>query len=448
MRFYEPAESQPCYYCKKFKENEESDYPLRDAVFTYEKFVYRCSWHSQFACSKCGKTSHFSWFYWCPEKKELICGDCSKPRLHPVKFWDRTYAYEFFCESCNKIHYDILYTEFCGEHPWQLGVYDLKTALGDPDPWEPMWSPEKKRSGEPLSLEESLKLENRVFELRRDLNVFEPIGSIVSQSELKPSKTQDAWEEFSAHWLTIADSDSEDEGDPNRRFVIDPTLMKLLGPVDGLKILDAGCGNGYLSRKLASLGAIVTGVDFTEPFIEYCNMREVESPLGCTFIQASLDDLSFLNDGIFDLVVSNVVMADVVNYQQAFLEISRVLRNDGRFIWSNTHPVFGGARAFDIKLPRDSHRQEERYLKLIDRYFDSGGILINWDGHEVWQIDRTLEEYSKALKEAGLVISEIVEPRPTPEMIQENPRFLAFDADRWTHFIIFECLKRKSDSSR
>jgi len=53
----------------------------------------------------------------------------------------------------------------------------------------------------------------------------------------------------------------------------------------------------------------------------------------------------------------------------------------------------------------------------------------------------TFEEYSKALKEAGLVISEIVEPRPTIEAIKQMPDFLAFDADRWTHFIIFECLK-------
>ena len=59
----------------------------------------------------------------------------------------------------------------------------------------------------------------------------------------------------------------------------------------------------------------------------------------------------------------------------------------------------------------------------------------------IWQFIRTLEQYSKALKEAGFVISEIVEPRPTPELIQQNPRELAFDADRWTHFIIFECVK-------
>ncbi len=441
MRFFEPAEDQPCFYCKKIHA-VENDYPTRNSIYSYENYVFRCSWHSRFACSKCGREHHFSWFYWCPESKELVCGGCNKPRLHPVKFWDRTYAYEFYCETCHEYHYDLLYSEYCGAHPWQVGFFKLKNALASSDPWEPMWYPDKQRSGEAITLEDSLKLENRVFALRKELSVYQPLGEVVSEEEMKESETQEAWDAFSENWMTLTDSDSQDEGDFNRRFVIDPDLMKLMGDVDGLVILDAGCGTGYLSRKLARLGATVTGVDFTAPFIDYCRNRESENPLGCTFIQASLDDLLFINDCTFDLVVSNVVMVDVVNIQPVFREICRVLKDDGRFIWSNTHPVFGRAGSFDVRLPGDSARPEERYLKLVDRYFDSGGIQYDWDGSSLWQIDRTLEEYSKALKQAGLVISEIIEPRPSPKHIQEHPRYFAFDGDRWTHFIIFECLKR------
>jgi len=35
-------------------------------------------------------------------------------------------------------------------------------------------------------------------------------------------------------------------GDINREFVIDPAIFRMLGSVHGLRILDAGCGNGYL----------------------------------------------------------------------------------------------------------------------------------------------------------------------------------------------------------
>lgn len=146
----------------------------------------------------------------------------------------------------------------------------------------------------------------------------------------------------------------------------------------------------------------------------------------------------------FDIVVSNVVLTDIIDYKQTFKEINRVLKRDGNFIWSNTHPIFGRMGALDFKLPIDSKRNEDRLLKMVDRYFDSGGTLIDWLKVPIWQLDRTLEEYSKALKDAGFVISEIVEPRPTKEDIQAHPGFLAFDADRWTHFIIFECLKRNN----
>ncbi|MFW9907153.1 MAG: class I SAM-dependent methyltransferase [Candidatus Thorarchaeota archaeon] len=317
----------------------------------------------------------------------------------------------------------------------------MKTALGTSHPWEPMWCVEESRSGEPISLEESLKIENRVLNLRKEFHVYEPRSAIIPESEIKESVAQAAWEGFSEHWLAISNQEQLDDGDPNRRYVIDPSLMSLIGSVDGLRVLDAGCGNGYLSRRLASLGAEVTGVDFTGPFIEYCKQRESENPLGCSFVQVSIDDLSFFETGHFDLVVSNVVIGDVINYKQAFREIFRVLKDNGRFIWSNTHPIFGSLRAFDFKLPLDSHRQEERFCKFVDRYFDSGGQSFNWDGHEIWFVDRTLSEYSKALKDTGFAISEIIEPKPSIRAIQENPRFLAFDADRWSHFIIFECIK-------
>ena len=79
---------------------------------------------------------------------------------------------------------------------------------------------------------------------------------------------------------------------------------------------------------------------------------------------------------------------------------------------------------------------------MVDRYYENGAEMINWFTAPTWQFIRTLEEYSKALKDAGFVISEIVEPQPSIEDIQKHPEFLAFDADRWPHFIIYECLKR------
>ena len=47
-----------------------------------------------------------------------------------------------------------------------------------------------------------------------------------------------------------------DEGDFARQYLLNPAIFALLGDVTSKKILDAGCGEGYLCRLLAKKGAI------------------------------------------------------------------------------------------------------------------------------------------------------------------------------------------------
>jgi hypothetical protein len=45
-----------------------------------------------------------------------------------------------------------------------------------------------------------------------------------------------------------------DEGDLWHRTLINPTLLRVLGPLEGQHVLDLACGNGYIERKLAKVG--------------------------------------------------------------------------------------------------------------------------------------------------------------------------------------------------
>ncbi|MHA1552619.1 MAG: class I SAM-dependent methyltransferase, partial [Candidatus Heimdallarchaeaceae archaeon] len=124
--------------------------------------------------------------------------------------------------------------------------------------------------------------------------------------------TQMKWEEISKNW---------NKGKTSRQSTIDPAFWKVLDDVQGLRVLDAGCGSGYFARKLAKKGANVYGVDFSEKVVEYCKKREEEEQLGCKFSQASLTNLDMFENDFFDLIVSNIVLMGVQDYLTVFLEI-------------------------------------------------------------------------------------------------------------------------------
>ncbi|MFX1313060.1 MAG: class I SAM-dependent methyltransferase [Promethearchaeota archaeon] len=442
MYFYEPADPQPCFYCKIIDKYEDN-YPIREGIFSNEKIIFRCAWHAKFQCSKCGKFFHFSWLYYCPNTERLVCGDCNTPTLKPVRFWNKSYAYAFKCKDCETIHYDLLFSEYTGNHPWQLEKENIISNIEESEPWKPNWRPLDSRNGKEISVEEALMVEDRITSLKNHLWGGQVVQSnFIPTDEVKWGDTQKRWELDSRYWLEILDRKKDDVGDINRQYIIDPALWELIGEVKGLNVLDAGCGNGYLTRELAIKGATVVGVDFSQVFIDYCKKREKNERLGCDFLQKSLVDLHEIKNNTFDLVIANIVMVDIPDYKKAFKEIGRVIKTNGRFLWSNTHPVFARHTALELKLPSDTKRREERMYKIIDRYFESGATQIQWFGEvPLWQFDRTLSEYSKGLKEAGFVIREIVEPRPSIETIQTYPALFAFDNDRFPLFIIFDCLK-------
>ena len=90
-----------------------------------------------------------------------------------------------------------------------------------------------------------------------------------------------AWSHYPEHLI-------EGEGDLVRQYLLNPTIFSLLGEVRGKRILDAGCGQGYLCRLLARKGASVTGVEPAEALIRYALRREERDQLGIEYVQADL----------------------------------------------------------------------------------------------------------------------------------------------------------------
>jgi len=66
------------------------------------------------------------------------------------------------------------------------------------------------------------------------------------------------------------------EGDYNRVTSSDPILFSYLGDVVNKVVLDAGCGTGYLSVKIAASAKQVHSVDLSPKMVEITKKRAAE----------------------------------------------------------------------------------------------------------------------------------------------------------------------------
>jgi SAM-dependent methyltransferase len=257
-------------------------------------------------------------------------------------------------------------------------------------------------------------------------------------------------DEGAAAWEAIADGWAErmrTNTDWNRPVILDRPHQELVGEVRGLRVLDAGCGEGRFARMLAQRGASVTGIDLSARMIAHARANEEEAPLGIEYRVADMSDQSQFGDASFDLAVAYLSIIDVPDYRRAISEIARVLAGGGRFVFSIVHPCFYTPdSSWEPRIPgivpvRDRDRL---YLK-VDNYFPAREMRFRmWPTApaETVNYHRPLSDYAGALRDAGFLIRDILEPTPDPELAEKMDALKAFF--RAPNFLIFDCLKAAS----
>lgn len=194
-----------------------------------------------------------------------------------------------------------------------------------------------------------------------------------------------------------------DEGDFGRQHLLNPNLLELLGDVKNKAILDAGCGNGYLARKLAKLGAKVTGVEPAESLFQYAAAREKQEPLGITYLQQDLS--KFAQPNSLDIVVSNMVFMDIPDWQSAMQNCIDALKSGGQFIFSISHPCFEAVtRNYSV----------DGYLK-IEEYLNEYIVPATYGE----SYHRTLSTYINFLIDQHIVLDRMIEPQLSKEIAEE-----------------------------
>ena len=234
------------------------------------------------------------------------------------------------------------------------------------------------------------------------------------------------WNENAAGWIAGVQGGY----DTYRDLINNPAFFAELGNVKGLRILDVGCGEGYNTRKLAELGAVITGVDISDKLVESARYLENEKPIGIQYHICSASEMSEHVSGPFDISVSFMAMMDLLDYDRAVCEVASLVKTGGRFMFSILHPNMTSSLGFIF----DDHGSRIGY-KVGDYFgFNSRQDFDKWYfSHAPKELKakhslingcyfkRTISEYVNTLIQCGFTVEKMWEPYADDAAIEKHP---------------------------
>ncbi|MHB9023782.1 MAG: class I SAM-dependent methyltransferase [Armatimonadota bacterium] len=243
------------------------------------------------------------------------------------------------------------------------------------------------------------------------------------------------WDENAAVWTRHV----REGFDILRELCNNPAFLDFAGDLTGLRVLDAGCGEGYNTRLFAERGARMTGIDIAPAMIDFARAEEKNHPLGIRYEQQSMCDMPLFPDESFDAVVSTMALMDCADYPGAVREFRRVLRPGGLLAYSVLHPCFAHR---NVRGWEYNENGEVTGVRLGD-YFEGGSYEESWkfgaapdaqsvEPFTVIYFDRMLADLLNPFCD-GFRLTGILEPRPSDEACRREPRL-------WKHRLVPQAL--------
>jgi SAM-dependent methyltransferase len=194
-----------------------------------------------------------------------------------------------------------------------------------------------------------------------------------------------------------------------------------LGEVAGKDVLELGCGAAQWSIALARRGARVVGLDNSERQLEHAREAMAEAGLDFPLVHASAEQVP-LTDESFDLIFCDYGAMTFADPRRTVPEVARLLRPDGRFVFSHEAPLSWICWTPESDRPEPALRRD--YFGM-ERWEDPEGFV---------EFQLPYGEWIGLFRAHGLAVEALVELRP-PEGATSTYR----DAEtfrwarRWPH---------------
>jgi ubiquinone/menaquinone biosynthesis C-methylase UbiE len=215
-------------------------------------------------------------------------------------------------------------------------------------------------------------------------------------------------------WAAFYDHDS------NPLPILEAAFVdNLLGDVRGLEVLDVGCGTGRHAISMASRGARVTAVDFSDRMLARAKQKRGDANI--TFQVCDLTKSLPFDAATFDLVLCALVLDHIADLESFFHEMRRVCRPSGFGVVSTVHPamMLRGVQArfrdpdsgSEIR-PKSYPHQMSDYVMVATR---AGFVFDHLSEHSVGE--ELANRFERARKYIGwpMLLLMRLSPRPASE---------------------------------
>lgn len=201
-----------------------------------------------------------------------------------------------------------------------------------------------------------------------------------------------------------------------------PVLQSMLPDINGLRVVDLGCGFGWFCRWVREAGAAdVLGIDLSEKMLTRAQADTADPAV--TYQRADLENLQ-LPEGGLDLVYSSLAFHYVEDAARLYSTIHRALVPGGRLVFSTEHPIYMAPRK-----PGWTVAEDGRKTWPVEQYSVEGPRTTDWLAPGVVKHHRTVATTLNLLIATGFRVDRVEEFCPSREQIAESPA-LAEEVER------------------
>ena len=236
---------------------------------------------------------------------------------------------------------------------------------------------------------------------------------------------RELWNQKAKFW----DELHGDNGNNFHQTLISPSVERLLNLQAGEHVLDIGCGNGVLARRLSELGGHVVACDFSSELIELAKARGQTTGTPITYYVIDATDenaLLALGEAKFDAITCTMAIMDMPTLVPMFLAVRQLLAEGGRFVFSTMHPTFNSNNPIFVQEKGDSDGVlYTQFSVKITGYIDlppTKGAGAPNEPNPHYYYHRPLHELLGLAFEAGLVLDGLEEPTFSRESATTSDR--------------------------